>query len=429
MGTSPSSLASVRDPVAHAPRLVALATLAGPACLAALALGFRLPSASTWLRFAVLLVAVTVAGLQSAPWQVARRNDGFEGLLIDVSDVFVIGAVFVLPGLLAALIGAGSFALMWAKDRLPAYKVAYNASMYAACGSAAWVLFHALDGRGDARWLAAAAAGAAAFLVLNMLGAVLARYVMRGIAVRGWRDVSVDYPWLEESLCASCGVLMAALWRTAPVFEILALVPLTTLYRVLWFREVQTASRSDAKTGLFNAEYFMRTAERELVRARRADYPLSVILADLDDLRSINNSRGHLAGDAAILVAARALRAHVREVDLPCRFGGEEFAVLLPHAGPEEALAIAERLRQEVERTAAEDPRTGERFAVTLSLGVASLTGEDFALQGLIQRADDALYEAKREGRNRIRPARAAEVAQRWGYPSASATRESTTSR
>jgi diguanylate cyclase (GGDEF)-like protein len=351
--------------------------------------------------FAVLLLAATLSSWESAPWQM-RRNERFQGLIIDLSDVFVIAGIFLLPGALAAVTSIGSFLLVWRKERVPAYKIAFNASMYMTCSVCGWLVFDGLGHAGHGRWLVAAGIAGAIFLTLNMLGALLARYVMRGIPVRSWREFGNTYPWLEQILCAGCAVLVAALWRTAPVFEVLAVLPLTTLYRVLWFRQVEIASQSDAKTGLANVAYFTTTAEREITRALRAGYPLSVILGDLDELRKINNARGHLAGDAAIVLTGQIFREHVREVDLPCRFGGEEFAVLLPHAGLQDAYQIAERLREALDHTPAEDPRTGDGFRVTMSLGVATLDPHNPALQILLQRADDALYDAKRSGRNRV---------------------------
>lgn len=402
MGGRPSSLPGVHDPVVHSPRLTAAATIVGPAFLALALTRLSTPNTKTWGMFAVLVLAATLSSWESAPWHAARHNERFQGLIIDLSDVFVIAAVFLLPAALAALTSAGSFLLAWRKDRLPAFKIAFNASMYLTCSVAGRYAFDAFSRTSHAEWLLAASAAAAVFLLVNMLGALLARYVMRGIPVRSWKDLGSAYPWLEQVLCAGGAVLVAALWRTAPVFEILAVPPLVTLYRVLWFRHVEIASQSDAKTGLANVAYFTATSEREITRALRAGYPLSVILTDLDDLRSINNQRGHLAGDAAIQLTAQILREQVREVDLPCRFGGEEFAVLLPHAGPQEAYQIAERLREALDHTPAEDPRTREGFRVTMSLGVATLDPSSPALQLLLQRADDALYEAKRSGRNRV---------------------------
>jgi diguanylate cyclase (GGDEF)-like protein len=407
MGSQQPKLPGVRNPAVH-PRLNWAASLVGPLFLVPLVLlHWRTPAGAIWVRFVVLGLAATVSSWQSAPWHMIRRNERFTGAVIDLSDVFIIGAVFLLPAPLAAIVSGGSFLMTWARDDVPLYKIAFNVSMYITCGGLAWMVFHALPRHANGPWLLAAAAASLVFLVVNMLGSLLARYVMRGIPVTSWQDLLYRaYPWLEQVMCAGCAVLIAALWRLAPVFEVLALLPLTTLYRVLWFREVETASRSDGKTGLFNSNYFTRTSKVEIARALRNDYPLTLIMCDLDHLRRVNNSRGHLAGDAAIVLASHVIRDNVREVDIPCRFGGEEFAVLLPHAGMDEALQIAERLRAEIADAWPKDPRTGEAFQITTSVGVAALDPDDPALQTLMQRADDALYAAKHAGRNCVQAAR-----------------------
>ena len=403
MGSQQSQLPGARDPAVH-PRLNWLASSAGPLCLAVLVvLYWRAPTQSEWWRFSALLLLAAASSWQSAPWHMIRRNERFAGAVIDLSDVFVIVAVLLLPGPLAVLVSLGAF-MSWVRDDVPLYKIALNLSMYMTCGTLAWLAFHSLPNRTNGEWLLAAGAGSAVFLVVNILGSTLARYAIRGIAVTSWKDLAYrHYPWFEQVMCAGCALLIPALWRLAPVYEILALLPLTTLYRVLWFREVETASRTDGKTGLFNSNYFTRTAKVEIARALRNDYPLTLIMGDLDHLRQVNNARGHLAGDAAIVRTAQVLRENVREVDIPCRFGGEEFAILLPHADLGEALEIAERLREAVATAWPADPRTGERFQIKMSLGVARLDAEDPAIQTLMQRADDALYAAKHAGRDCVR--------------------------
>ena len=405
-GSQKPKLPGLGNPAVH-PRLNWASSLVGPVCLALLVLlHWRAPTGAIWVRFGVLSAAATASSWQSAPWHMIRRNERFAGAVIDLSDVFIIAAMFLLPAPMALLVSTGSFLMTWARDRIPFYKIAFNVSMYFTCGGLGWLVFHALPHSSHGQWLLAAAAGSALFLLVNMLGSMLARYAMRGIVITSWKDFWFrGYPWLEQVMCAGCAMLIAALWLLAPVFEVLALLPLVTLYRVLWFREVETESRTDGKTALFNSNYFSRTAKVEIARSLRNSYPLTLIMGDLDHLRMVNNARGHLAGDAAIVRAARVIRENVREVDVPCRFGGEEFAVLLPHAGMEEALQIAERLRQEIADSWPSDPRTGEAFQITMSLGVAELDAADPALQTLMQSADDALYAAKHAGRNCVQAA------------------------
>src|SRR5918999_1480833 len=112
--------------------------------------------------------------------------------------------------------------------------------------------------------------------------------------------------------------------------------------------KLEAEARVDPKTGLFNARHFGQALNEELTRAARFDRPLSLIMADLDLLREINNTYGHLAGDAVLKGIAEVFRALLRHYDVPARFGGEEFSILLPETSPEEAMEIAERIRRAV---------------------------------------------------------------------------------
>ena len=105
-------------------------------------------------------------------------------------------------------------------------------------------------------------------------------------------------------------------------------------------------ARVDPKTGLFNARHFAAALADELTRAQRFERPLSLMMADLDLLRDINNNFGHLAGDAVLRGIADVFREELRHYDIPARFGGEEFSILLPETTPEQALEIAERIRR-----------------------------------------------------------------------------------
>src|SRR5207244_4419345 len=110
----------------------------------------------------------------------------------------------------------------------------------------------------------------------------------------------------------------------------------------------QAEARVDPKTGLFTARHFAAALSEEIGRAQRFERPMSLIMADLDLLRDINNTYGHLAGDAVLKGIAEVFRAQLRHYDVPARFGGEEFSILLPETPPEQALEIAERIRRAV---------------------------------------------------------------------------------
>lgn len=155
--------------------------------------------------------------------------------------------------------------------------------------------------------------------------------------------------------------------------------------------------RTDPLTGLANRRFFMEILEKEISLARRHRAPLSLIMVDLDHFKKINDAYGHDQGDEVLKAFAALLQRHTRKEDLPARFGGEEFILILPHADLINALATAERVRQEQEAVLL--PGIGIR--VTASFGVSQFISTD-DLESLIKRADEALYAAKASGRNRV---------------------------
>lgn len=168
-------------------------------------------------------------------------------------------------------------------------------------------------------------------------------------------------------------------------------------------RALQEQATRDPLTGLFNRRYLDETLEREIARAIREGYPVTVMMLDIDHFKRINDTYGHLAGDEMLRIAARLLLAHARQEDIVCRFGGEEFAIVLPKMPLETAEQRAELWRHEFE---AERVVFGSFvLQATISIGVAAFPGNGRTRDELIDAADHALYEAKSEGRNRIRMA------------------------
>jgi diguanylate cyclase (GGDEF)-like protein/PAS domain S-box-containing protein len=155
----------------------------------------------------------------------------------------------------------------------------------------------------------------------------------------------------------------------------------------------------DELTGLYNRRHFIELAESELARVRRTGTPLSLAMVDIDHFKRVNDHFGHAVGDLALKELASAMRETLRGSDVPARLGGEEFVLLLTDTGLEGALSVTERLRERVGRT--EVHAGAERVArFTISAGVAEL-GPGEAFDSLLARADEALYRAKAEGRNR----------------------------
>lgn len=164
------------------------------------------------------------------------------------------------------------------------------------------------------------------------------------------------------------------------------------------FKQVQTQAMTDALTGLYNHRYFQERLERETKLADRNDQQISLILLDLDHLKRINDTHGHRSGDAALRHVARTMLSTVREVDICARYGGEEFVIILPQCGGEDAIEVAERLREAIASTPV--PIIGQ---VTASIGVASYPGSAKNKEELVEMSDRAMYLAKAAGRNRVR--------------------------
>jgi diguanylate cyclase (GGDEF)-like protein len=156
----------------------------------------------------------------------------------------------------------------------------------------------------------------------------------------------------------------------------------------------------DSMTSIHNYKGFCESLNRELSRAKRYKKPLSLIFTDIDHFKLVNDTFGHLAGDHALKAVAGCLKRGLRETDYLARYGGEEFAIILPEANIENAFLAAERLREKIRsQNIAYKEKT---ISLTMSFGVACMPpNQDFSSDNLIKMADDALYQAKGQGRNR----------------------------
>lgn len=159
---------------------------------------------------------------------------------------------------------------------------------------------------------------------------------------------------------------------------------------------------TDQLTGLHNRRYMSRHLENLLSQSKQTGKPLAFAIMDIDFFKTVNDTYGHDIGDEVLREFASRVTANVRGIDLACRFGGEEFVVVMPDTDLTFAYAVAERLRKQVESTSIAISRSPGTLNITVSIGIAALGGADDTADALLHRADQALYQAKRTGRNRV---------------------------
>jgi len=256
-------------------------------------------------------------------------------------------------------------------------------------------------GRHALYWVLAVAACGIAAAVVNY-GFIL-------VAIRlSDRDARIrDLVGSRESLTAdllelSLGVAVALVVAINPVLMALALPTVVLCRRYLMQAQLLAQARIDAKTGLLNAGTWQREAAAEVYRALRSDAPLALVMVDIDHFSSVNETAGLAAGDQVLQGIARTVTQNLQGSGLVGRFGGEQFAILLPQTGETEARRLAERLRDHIagEPIAIEDGNhAGFVFRLTVSIGIAILDRSRRALAELIGAADTALSEAKTTGR------------------------------
>ncbi len=159
---------------------------------------------------------------------------------------------------------------------------------------------------------------------------------------------------------------------------------------------------TDQLTGLHNRRYMGRHLSTLVDGATKTHKPLSFLIMDIDHFKLVNDTHGHDIGDEVLREFSNRISANVRGIDLACRYGGEEFVVVMPDTEPDFAYTVAERLRKQVETTPFAISRDPGNLNITISIGIAAVEGQSDTAETLLHRADQALYRAKREGRNRV---------------------------
>jgi diguanylate cyclase (GGDEF)-like protein/putative nucleotidyltransferase with HDIG domain len=354
------------------------------------------PDTHGWATFVILGVIAAVAQLFVVR---TPRNQSYHTTI-----VFLIPAAMLLPPELVALMGLIQHIPEWLKNRSAWYIQIFNICNWTLAILAAYASFHGilrLGSGSDVDYALAGFAAAAAIVIVNHALMAPMLHLARGHSIR--ESGLFSFPSLSTDLVlAMLGVAMAAFWAWNPWLIPFAVAPLLLIHRSLSVPQLQEEARVDPKTGLFNARHFAVALNEELVRAERFERPLSLVMADLDLLRDINNTYGHLAGDAVLQGIAEVFRAQLRHYDVPARFGGEEFAILLPETPPEQAFEIAERIRRTVAASSFDVETSSEPIRATISIGIAGYPRDGADANELIHQADLAVYRAKLQGRNRV---------------------------
>ena len=395
-------------PVWQLPRWLAACITAVIAAYAAAAAG-ALASASA--RPGDLRLCAVFVGCGAASVELTRQAGEREGLARDVYIIWDLSAAVLLPPLYALLIPLPRAVLTeWRIRRTLLHRRAYSTAAHGLSNAAASVVFRSAvpawcggagSGGGHAPAWITLAAGCG--LVSMAVEACLILPPVKATAAPGTRLRSLVLG--REAVCNQVTELcLAVLTAFAALHSALALVvalPLAiVLQRSLRHASLAAAARTDAKTGLLNAGAWQREAAVRVTRAA-AQTPLAVAIADIDHFKAVNDTHGHLAGDAVLAAVSAAMRDLLRDCDLCGRFGGEEFALLLPRTTAAQALEITERIRQGISELAI--PRGGTAaIRVTISIGIAVPSQARRALDDLLAAADHALYQAKSSGRDRV---------------------------
>lgn len=167
----------------------------------------------------------------------------------------------------------------------------------------------------------------------------------------------------------------------------------TALGRAQRYQDAAHSAITDALTGLYNKAYFLESLKNEVARSQRSQRPISLVLFDFDNFKQFNDTHGHIEGDKLLQQLGQIVRSTVRAIDIPSRYGGEEFTIILPETAHDAAFSFAERLRTEIE----------QHSQTTISIGIATCMNASVSPETLLKEADKALYVAKRNGKNQTR--------------------------
>jgi diguanylate cyclase (GGDEF)-like protein len=357
-----------------------------------------------WLSFAILVILASISQILKS---CTPSNQSYHPALI-----FLFAGVIMLQPRLFVLLVIISHLIEWAVQRLMIkgshlqdwYIQPFNISMHILIGLAAqWVYQLILTSPINNGLYIPVLAAIAAALIYSFLNHLMVGWVLLLARRVSWKQSGIlrMENLLTDLVMLLMGSVLAVSLELNPWFILPVLSPFYLIYRALSVPSLKQQANIDSKTGLWNDRYFKEALEKELARAQRLNRPMTIVMADLDLLRNINNTFGHISGDAVLIGVAQILKSFIREYDIVARLGGEEFSILFPETCPEDAYLRIEEIRRKIESTEFRSPTVSKPIRATMSFGIAGRTGLENSAKEIIHNADVAVYQAKIQGRNR----------------------------
>ncbi|HEY0447951.1 diguanylate cyclase [Actinophytocola sp.] len=390
----------------------------GTELVAVLLLALTFPvttTAADWARFGALLVVGVVQAEMSLGTERVRLYLSTMPH-INMTSVWIFSGAVVLPPELAVLLTVLIYGHLWLRvwrpiQNRPAYRIPFStATIILSCLMVSAVpSWFGMTGARPADWenaRALLAIGVAALLYTTVNGVLIAIGVKLHSPARPF--VTLFGTRSENALefgTLSLGGATAAVVVMHPLLVALMLLPVVVLHRCVLMRQLEEMAAQDSKTGLLTDLEWKNRLTTELARTERTRDPFGVLIIDLDNFKRVNDTYGHIAGDAVLRAVADAIRGELRAYDAVGRWGGEEFAVLLPEITEQGSRDVAERIRGAVARlslTVAIDEQQTVISGLSGSVGVAAYPSAGSSVERLVHAADTAMYQAKRNGRNAV---------------------------
>ncbi|WP_240691456.1 GGDEF domain-containing protein [Amycolatopsis nivea] len=384
------------------------------AAVAAVVLAARSWPASGQWALAGWLAGCAVIHLHASHAIERIRRDQSHSPYVDLCSVWIFAGVLTLPpllelGLIAVIYGHRWVLVNRFDAHRPPHRTVFTAATLALSATAATTVLHAaghpaLAGsaiRPDWSDVLVIIAAAAVQWTVNTVLVAVVIHCTTTVKHAGEALGSRSDNLLEVSQLA-LGVFVAlALWWWPPA-ALLMIIPVLALHQCVLLDQLRLAARTDHRTGLLHAIAWQDQAKAELARVQAEHGQVAVLMIDLDWFKTINDTHGHLVGDEVLLKVAKAITTSVRRGDSVGRYGGEEFAVLLPGVDEAETRDIAERIRTRIHTLSLSDP-SGHPIHLTATLGGAVYPDiPEESIEGLLRAADAALYAGKTAGRNRV---------------------------